>query len=551
MVSVIIPIYNTEQYLDECIGSVTGQTYRDLEIILINDGSTDGSGELCRKWEKSDQRIRYIEKQNEGQGTARNLGIALATGEYILFVDSDDYLDRDLIHKAHDYISGQEADICVFAHYGVGDKTYISLLNFKLEQGKPVSRVQGMFGFMMPVLWDKMFSSNLIKETGLTMSNRICEDLVFNARLYVRAKKICMLDTPLYYYRYRREGNMATSYGRYLEVEESIDELNEIFQRDGLFEANWVGLYEISFIMFKDILFRIKKRTDLNLPTEARKQYPIFYQTYYDCLKKWFSPYLETGMQKKNYLLIGSYSLRAMIHALLLEEDFLREDYGASSVVSLMSESSEEFLPLDTWKFENNYRKRCVEQDITKKLCRKEELREIDYIVVDLLDEFLNLIKLRDKSYLTESEFLQEAGEESLKSYERIPFLSPERRDLFAAAIVRFSEKIKAWGIPVIVMKHFLCERHSAYYDTFSLYSDREHIKEQNQELEWCYEKLCARLPDALTIDDSGFEELRFTSDDFPFGCKPVYYNHVYYRRMAIRLGERIREKEHAGSYTA
>ena len=78
MVTVIIPVYNTESYLEECIRSVAGQKYHELEIIIINDGSTDCSGEICRKWEKHDRRIRYIEKENEGQGKARNLGIALA-----------------------------------------------------------------------------------------------------------------------------------------------------------------------------------------------------------------------------------------------------------------------------------------------------------------------------------------------------------------------------------------------------------------------------------------------------------------------------------------
>lgn len=88
MVSVIIPVYNTEPYLDECFHSVANQSYRDLQIIIINDGSTDGSDAICRKWEKEDTRIRYIKKKNEGQGAARNLGIQMAEGEYIMFVDS-------------------------------------------------------------------------------------------------------------------------------------------------------------------------------------------------------------------------------------------------------------------------------------------------------------------------------------------------------------------------------------------------------------------------------------------------------------------------------
>lgn len=244
MVSVIIPIYNTEPYLEQCIESVVNQSYRDLEIILINDGSTDGSGDICRKWEKSDSRIRYVEKCNEGQGVARNLGIGLANGEYMVFIDSDDYLDLNLIQKAYDFITEQKADICVYAHYEVGDELEPCLLYYKLQQGSNVRENQTLFSFMMPILWDKMFSSKLVKNAGITMSNRICEDLVFNGQLYGRAEKICMLNEPLYYYRYKRNGNMSTSYDRYLEVEESICELNDIFHREGLFERYWQGLYQ-------------------------------------------------------------------------------------------------------------------------------------------------------------------------------------------------------------------------------------------------------------------------------------------------------------------
>lgn len=136
MISVIIPIYNTESYLEQCIQSVINQTYKDLEIILINDGSTDNSGLICQKWKEQDPRIRYIKKENEGQGIARNLGIIRATGEYIIFVDSDDYLDKNLISKVYHYISEQNADICVYAHNGIGDKLYKRTLEFDLIQGK-------------------------------------------------------------------------------------------------------------------------------------------------------------------------------------------------------------------------------------------------------------------------------------------------------------------------------------------------------------------------------------------------------------------------------
>ena len=91
-ITVIIPVYNTARYLDRCIGSVVSQTYKNLEIILVDDGSTDDSYEICKRWEEKDQRILLIHKENGGQSSARNLALDIATGDYIAFVDSDDWI---------------------------------------------------------------------------------------------------------------------------------------------------------------------------------------------------------------------------------------------------------------------------------------------------------------------------------------------------------------------------------------------------------------------------------------------------------------------------
>lgn len=538
MVSVIIPIYNTEIYLEECIQSVVNQTYRELEIILINDGSTDNSGLICKKWKKLDHRIQYIEKENEGQGIARNLGITQATGEYIIFVDSDDYLDENLIRKAYNYISEQNADICMYAINYVGDKIDKETLEFKIYQGDSAEKNKEIFGRLRPFLWEKMFSSSLIKNEKITMSNRICEDLVFNAQLYVKAKKICILDIPLYYYRYKRDGNLSADYYRCFEIEQSIDELMAIFKRNNWFESYWIPLYRISFERFKDALFRMTKRTDLEIPIEIRNQYTQFFTVYRDCLKKWFSSYVNFDLQEKNFLLVGSYNLRVIIHSLLLNEDFLKRDYGSSSIISLMSNYASKEMPVKTSKFKNIYRKRCVQQDIEKDFCQKEDFQEIDYLVIDLLEEILNLIKINNDCYITESEFLQESELQESQKYERILFFSEERRRLFKKYVVLFAEKIKVQNIPVIVIKNFLCKNHSIYYDKFVQYENAEKIDKANIELEWYYQQLLISLPDVVVVDSSAFRELEFTHDNFLFGCKPIYYNTGYYQRMAIQLSQ-------------
>ena len=103
LISVVVPVYNVKQYLDDCMHSIVNQTYENIEIILVDDGSTDGSGELCEEWKGKDSRIRVIHQENGGLSAARNTGIEHAKGSYIAFVDSDDWVSEEYIEKLYEY----------------------------------------------------------------------------------------------------------------------------------------------------------------------------------------------------------------------------------------------------------------------------------------------------------------------------------------------------------------------------------------------------------------------------------------------------------------
>ena len=114
LISVVLPIYNVENYLDRCINSIVHQTYDNLEIILIDDGSPDSCPQKCDEWAKKDNRIKVIHKKNAGLGMARNTGIENASGEYLCFCDSDDYIDLETINKAYEVAKKNNADIVTF-----------------------------------------------------------------------------------------------------------------------------------------------------------------------------------------------------------------------------------------------------------------------------------------------------------------------------------------------------------------------------------------------------------------------------------------------------
>lgn len=119
LLSVVVPVYKVEPYLDRCVESIVNQTYSNLEIILVDDGSPDRCPQMCDEWAKRDGRIKVVHKQNAGLGMARNTGIENAAGEYICFFDSDDYVALDTIEKAYRLAAAEKSDIVLFGYYNV------------------------------------------------------------------------------------------------------------------------------------------------------------------------------------------------------------------------------------------------------------------------------------------------------------------------------------------------------------------------------------------------------------------------------------------------
>lgn len=138
-ISIVVPIYNVEKYLDQCVKSIINQTYKNLEIILVNDGSIDNSGKICDKYKRQDNRVIVIHKENGGSSDARNVGIQIATGKYIGFVDSDDYIEKDMYEFLYNNMINENADISCCNRFLLwsnkkqiyGEKKYYAVMNSK------------------------------------------------------------------------------------------------------------------------------------------------------------------------------------------------------------------------------------------------------------------------------------------------------------------------------------------------------------------------------------------------------------------------------------
>lgn len=220
MVSVIVPVYNVEKYLDRCITSIVNQTYLNLEIILVDDGSPDRSPQICEEWARRDSRIRIIHKTNGGLGMARNTGMDNAHGAYVCFVDSDDYIAEDTVQKAYTLITAERADVVVCGFYSV-DSTgntvdcFIPRVSKSIYAGEEVQHefIPALLGadpnsrnkrlVLAKSLCTTFFSKALIDRTGWRcVSEReiISEDAYSWLLLGKHIRKAAVLHEALYYY---------------------------------------------------------------------------------------------------------------------------------------------------------------------------------------------------------------------------------------------------------------------------------------------------------------------------------------------------------------
>ncbi|MBD5449295.1 MAG: glycosyltransferase [Lachnospiraceae bacterium] len=208
LVSVIVPIYNIEDYIDKCIESIIHQTYFNIEIILVNDCSSDSSKEVCEKWKELDERIILINKeQNEGLSCARNTGLVAAKGKYITFIDGDDYVSNDFIELLYEAVKADNAEIAACSFFYVENGFEVERKKAKVQRKVIYSSTDAIREYMKypslvdVVAWNKLYLRSLFLEHNVMYPpGKIHEDLFTTYKLIYYAQKIVYVDLPLYYY---------------------------------------------------------------------------------------------------------------------------------------------------------------------------------------------------------------------------------------------------------------------------------------------------------------------------------------------------------------
>lgn len=197
LISVIVPVYKTERFLNRCVESLVNQTYKNLEIFLVDDGSPDNCPEMCDEWAQKDSRIKVLHLENNGVANARNTALSQASGSYIAFADSDDYLESDMYEKLINAAERRNADI-VMCDYQINDESR-GADTLKAVPKKEAMKCVCMGDYNYGVLWNKLYKNSIIK--GIEMPNlKYSEDLVFNFSAFCNAKIIVQSDLKLYHY---------------------------------------------------------------------------------------------------------------------------------------------------------------------------------------------------------------------------------------------------------------------------------------------------------------------------------------------------------------
>lgn len=228
-ISIVLPCYNIENYLERCIKSIESQTFTDFEALFINDGSTDETVETFKKI-KPDSRFKMFSKINEGSGFARNYGLEKAQGQYLYFMDPDDLIDQDLLEVNLEYMEKYDADLNIFGLRKVEESTGKEVVSTPpqeliLEPGAQIKKrlPEVSKSVNISAVWNKFYKHHFLKEHNLKFTNLpVGQDYEFNWNIYDKAEKMVIIPNALYSYHVNRPGSVRTEYNSNQYVSEKI-----------------------------------------------------------------------------------------------------------------------------------------------------------------------------------------------------------------------------------------------------------------------------------------------------------------------------------------
>lgn len=426
LVSIIVPVYNVLPYLDKCIQSITGQTYRHFEIILVDDGSTDGSGEKCRIWAENDQRITALRTENRGVGNARNIGIERAIGKYFAFIDSDDWIHETFLETLVDEMERHDADIAscdVMLYYEQRDIYQKRKILKKFDVVDEKNKEDYLL-YMPAYFCNKLFRAELFMDEQTRFPNFFYEDTALYPIVLDKAVKIVHREEPLYYYLKDRAGSTTNSLSRDFDLIRAMRYVFSYFQKKGTLEKK-EDMFRKYFMSRASYMYGKGNGKILSGFEETLREFSVDQQS----------------MWKIKAYVWGSFNVRWCMYL------FHHCNWGIDRHVCFSSMISQ--MLGRKWEHDieekNPFRYQMLKSDFMQEAPEwlvESLARGIEFIILDLLEERYDILEVEDGCYITDSQAFQE-NSISFRIAHRIKAGSEKHWELWTEACDRWIAMIK------------------------------------------------------------------------------------------------------------
>lgn len=529
MISVIIPAYNVERYIDQCMESVTGQTYSDLEIILVNDGSTDRTAEHCQQWAEKDRRIRYVFKENGGMGATRNCGLSMARGEYILFVDSDDWLEKECIEKMCRWLERERVDMCLTEYYAVDgkEKRHEKLPHLSNRKLNDLDRIK-LILFSPPSTWGKLYRKSFLDKISYEQPTCVFEDAAVYPYVVSQAEKVCCVYEPLWNYRTDNKISIMHQWKNYPDLPKAF-----LYGRMRMKAAGCLARYEailkhkelchfaLSYDQWKGHLSQedLSKYFELPFKQYLDSYYPKWQQEVYTYYFVW-----------------GSFALRWLAGNAMLCYSRQQGHCPFSSIISQFMGKKGDGLV----EHPNLFRQHAVEDDMQGNFLEKIKKcvtnKELGVLLIDFMEERYSVIHTRDDVYITQSEAFLECNPLSdMEGSEVLRAGSRAFMQIWREACRRFVQYLQKdiSGIQVILVKSRMTEWYGKRGKE-KMFLELDAIRCYNQMFEEMEDYFLELYPVVKVIELP--EELLYTDIDGRYGCDCQYWNKEIYCNQEIAI---------------
>lgn len=313
-ISVVVPIYNVENYIEKCINSILDQKYTNIELLLIDDGSPDNSGKICDDYAKRDNRIKVIHKKNGGVSSARNTGIENATGDYICFVDGDDYVMEDYISYMYDLIKKGDFQISLTRNM-FSNFNNKQILDDKIENITGKKAAMDIMTYKIPIgVYCKLFKTDFLKINGIKFIEKIFigEGFNFNVDAFQMANSVCVGNRKIYYYRRDNESSATTKFS-IDKWKNGLEAINIMYKRRKFNDKNFINSWNFA-----------KWRTNVDvycllITSQSKKEYKNFYkEVKLRGKKNWkYAFYADTAIKEKIRALLFFVNARILPYLVL------------------------------------------------------------------------------------------------------------------------------------------------------------------------------------------------------------------------------------------